>query len=78
VVLALTRYVSLGSILASASVPCFALIFVHPMTPILLFGFLFIPLVVIVKHHANIRRLLAGTESRFGKAKASAGSKAAA
>jgi glycerol-3-phosphate acyltransferase PlsY len=30
------------------------------------FGFLFIPLLVIVKHHANIRRLLHGTESRFG------------
>jgi glycerol-3-phosphate acyltransferase PlsY len=30
------------------------------------FGFLFIPLLVIVKHHANIRRLLNGTESRFG------------
>ena len=30
------------------------------------FGFLFIPLLVIVKHHENIRRLLNGTESRFG------------
>ena len=31
-----------------------------------IFGFLFIPLLIIVKHHANIRRLLNGTESRFG------------
>jgi len=32
-----------------------------------------------VKHHANIRRLLAGTESRFGKSsKAGDGRKAAA
>ncbi len=32
------------------------------------FGFLFIPLLVIVKHHGNIRRLLNGTESQFGGA----------
>ena len=30
------------------------------------------PLIVIGKHHANIRRLLTGTEYRFGKAKAAA------
>jgi glycerol-3-phosphate acyltransferase PlsY len=30
------------------------------------FGFLFVPLLVIVKHHGNIARLLKGTESRFG------------
>jgi glycerol-3-phosphate acyltransferase PlsY len=30
------------------------------------FGFLFIPLLIIVKHHGNIRRLMSGTESRFG------------
>jgi glycerol-3-phosphate acyltransferase PlsY len=41
-------------------------------TPIVIAGFLFIPLLIIVKHHENIRRLLAGTESRFGKKKAAA------
>jgi len=65
VVMALTRYVSLASILASASVPLLALHFAHSMSPIVLFGFLLIPLLVIAKHHANIRRLLAGTENRF-------------
>jgi glycerol-3-phosphate acyltransferase PlsY len=35
-------------------------------TPMVLFGFVFIPLLVIVKHHENIRRLLNGTESKFG------------
>jgi len=78
VVFALTRYVSLGSVLASASVPLFALFFVRPMTPIVRFGFFFIPLVVILKHHANIRRLISGTESRFGKSKTADSRKAAA
>jgi len=67
VVIALTRYVSLASIFASASVPLFALHFAHRMSPIVLFGFLFIPALVIAKHHANIRRLIAGTENRVGK-----------
>ena len=65
-VFALTRYVSLASIVGSASFPLFGFHFVNPWTPMVVFGFLFIPLLVIVKHHANIRRLLNGTESRFG------------
>jgi acyl phosphate:glycerol-3-phosphate acyltransferase len=31
------------------------------------FGFLFLPLLVIAKHHGNIQRLLSGTENRFGR-----------
>jgi glycerol-3-phosphate acyltransferase PlsY len=69
VVFLLTRYVSLASIIASASLPLFAFHFVPQRTPIVIFGFLFIPILVIAKHHQNIRRLLAGTESRFGKQK---------
>ena len=66
VVFALTRYVSLASIVGSATFPLFGFYFVKPWTPMVVFGFLFIPLLVIVKHHGNIRRLLSGTESRFG------------
>ncbi len=66
VVFALTRYVSLASIIGSASFPFFGFHFVKPWTPMVVFGFLFIPLLIIVKHHENIRRLLSGTESRFG------------
>jgi glycerol-3-phosphate acyltransferase PlsY len=74
-VFAVTRFVSLASIVASASVPLFALRLLPGMGHVALFGFLAIPLLVIVKHHANIGRLLAGTESRFGS---SSGRKAAA
>jgi acyl phosphate:glycerol-3-phosphate acyltransferase len=66
----LTRFVSLASIAAAAAFPFFAFHFVAARTPITVAGFLFIPFLVIVKHHQNIRRLLAGTESRFGARKA--------
>jgi glycerol-3-phosphate acyltransferase PlsY len=66
VVFAMTRYVSLASIAGSATFPLFGFYFVKPWTHMVVFGFLFIPLLVIVKHHENIRRLLSGTESRFG------------
>ena len=69
-VFALTRYVSLASILAAAAFPVLGLYFVAARSPVVVFGFLFIPLLIIAKHHANIRRLLAGTESRFGNRKA--------
>ncbi len=69
VVFLLSRYVSLASIIASAALPLFAFYFVPTHTPIVIAGFLFIPALIIVKHHQNIRRLLAGTENRFGKRK---------
>ncbi|WP_213804422.1 glycerol-3-phosphate 1-O-acyltransferase PlsY [Granulicella sp. dw_53] len=65
----LTRYVSLASIIGAAAFPFFGFYFVSLRTPIVLAGFLFIPLLIIVKHHQNIRRLLSGTESRFGTRK---------
>jgi acyl phosphate:glycerol-3-phosphate acyltransferase len=67
VVFMLTRYVSLASIVGAATFPLFGFHFVAQRTPMVVFGFLFIPLLVIVKHHGNIRRLMSGTESRFGK-----------
>ncbi len=72
VIFLLSRYVSLASIIAAATLPLFALYFVPQRSPIVLTGFLLIPLLIIVKHHANIRRLLAGTENRFGSKKVAA------
>lgn len=72
VVFLITRYVSLASIIAAASFPLFAFYFVPYRTPIVIAGFLFIPLLIVVKHHENIRRLLSGTESRFGSRKVTA------
>jgi glycerol-3-phosphate acyltransferase PlsY len=70
VIVLITRYVSLASIIGSATFPLFAFYFVPFRTPIVIAGLLFIPLLIIVKHHQNIRRLLSGTESRFGAKKA--------
>lgn len=66
----ITRYVSLASIVAAICLPLFAFYFVHVRSPLVTVGFLFIPLLIIVKHHQNIRRLLSGTENRFGSRKA--------
>jgi glycerol-3-phosphate acyltransferase PlsY len=70
VVFAVTRYVSLASVVGSATFPLFGFHFVAQRTPTVWFGFLFIPALIIVKHHGNIRRLMNGTESRFGAKKA--------
>ena len=72
VIVAITRYVSLASIIAAAVFPLFGFWFVPYRTPIVIAGFLLIPLIIIAKHHQNIRRLLSGTESRFGSRKATA------
>jgi glycerol-3-phosphate acyltransferase PlsY len=67
VILALTRYVSLASILASASFPVFAWLLAEGRCPPFFFAVqIAVALLIILKHHQNIRRLLAGTESRLG------------
>ena len=66
----ITRYVSLGSILGAASFPGFAWLFVHGDRPPFFIAVQFIVAgLIIAKHYPNIRRLLAGTESRFGAKK---------
>jgi len=70
VVLALSRYVSLASILGSASFPFFVWLLVHGDKPVFfLVVQAAVALLVILKHHQNVGRLLKGTESRFGAGK---------
>jgi glycerol-3-phosphate acyltransferase PlsY len=72
IIFSFTRYVSLASIVAAASFPIFGFHFIPFRTPMVISGFFFIPLLIIVKHHQNIRRLLSGTENRFGSRKVAA------
>ncbi len=75
VVFAVTRYVSLASILATAFFPVFAYVFLKSAawdTRPLLAASILISLLIIVKHHENIRRLVSGTENKFGKKKVEA------
>ena len=72
VIVYFTRYVSLGSIVAAALFPALALPHAPARTPIIVTGYILIPLIVILKHHQNIRRLLSGTEHRFGAPKVTA------
>jgi acyl phosphate:glycerol-3-phosphate acyltransferase len=70
VVFLISHYVSLASIASAIVFPIAALLLAHGQTSLLLTAvILFVPLLVIAKHHQNIARLLQGTEYRFGKAK---------
>jgi len=63
---AVFRYVSLGSIIAAAAFPliAFALHDYHS-SPAMMAAMCAIAALIIIKHHENIRRLLASTESRL-------------
>ncbi|MGH9604213.1 MAG: glycerol-3-phosphate 1-O-acyltransferase PlsY [Terracidiphilus sp.] len=66
-VLLVSRFVSLASILGAGSFPVFARFLVHGDTPAFFLAVQFIvALLIILKHHQNIRRLIAGTETQFG------------
>jgi len=61
------RYVSLGSITAVAAFPNIALaLHEYGNVALALVLMSFASVLIVVKHHANIRRLLAGTENRLG------------
>lgn len=61
----LSGYVSLGSILAAAVLPP-AVWFLHPDRRAIVWGVAALSLAIIWFHRANVRRLLNGTENRFG------------
>jgi glycerol-3-phosphate acyltransferase PlsY len=73
VVVGITRFVSLGSIVGAISFPIAAYLLSDStgngdklISPMALAYISVTSALVILKHHQNIRRLLAGTESKFG------------
>jgi glycerol-3-phosphate acyltransferase PlsY len=72
IVVAFWRYSSLGSVVAIATLPLFLYVLYapgHAPPDFLELSTLFISLLVLLKHRANIERLIAGQESRLGKRK---------
>lgn len=71
VIVVLTRYVSLGSIVATATMPAWSWLFQQddPDVQRIMIALALSALLIIAKHHENIRRLIAGTESKFGGAR---------
>jgi glycerol-3-phosphate acyltransferase PlsY len=67
VIFGVTRYVSLGSIIAVPTATVVSL--VTGQKPAVTIMFAAVALLTIVLHRKNIKRLLNGTESKFGKAK---------
>jgi glycerol-3-phosphate acyltransferase PlsY len=68
IMVAIWRYISLGSIVATAAFPVLLYFMKHPPLPIVL-GAAGGALIIISMHHANIGRLLAGTENKVGRKK---------
>lgn len=70
IVLFVSRYVSLASILGAVAVPVTVAFTARgaDKAPLLVFTSL-AALLIVIRHRTNIQRLLTGTESRFGKPK---------
>ncbi|MEX0343875.1 MAG: glycerol-3-phosphate 1-O-acyltransferase PlsY [Rhizobiaceae bacterium] len=62
-VAAVTRFSSLSALIAVVAVPLFLFAIGHSLVAWL---FVVLGLIVFAKHHANISRLMAGTETRIG------------
>jgi glycerol-3-phosphate acyltransferase PlsY len=61
-----SRYVSLASIIATAAFPAVSYLYIRETRNVVLMPFIVAAsLLIIVKHHQNIRRLLSGTEHRL-------------
>jgi glycerol-3-phosphate acyltransferase PlsY len=68
VVVVITRYVSLGSMLGALGILCalVALTFIASIAPVYPFYGLLAVALIIYQHRSNINRLHSGTESRIG------------
>jgi glycerol-3-phosphate acyltransferase PlsY len=68
IIVAIWRYISLGSIVATAAFPLVVYLMKRPPLPIVL-GAAGGAIIIIAMHHANIGRLMNGTESKVGQKK---------
>ena len=72
IVVVFWRYSSLGSVIATAALPVFVYVLYapgHAPPDYVTYPTLFLSLLILVKHRANIERLIAGQENRLGKRK---------
>ena len=69
VIVAIWRYISLGSIIATAAFPVLVYLMKHPPLQVVL-GAAGAAIIIITRHEANIVRLFKGTENRLGRKKA--------
>ena len=60
---AISRFISLGSVMAAVAAPLLTLVFGHPREIFL--SSLFIGALIVWRHRSNIKRLLDGSENRF-------------
>jgi len=74
VVVLLTHYISLGSILAAAAFPFVVYLVYRNQYPVAAYAIISVSsLLIIWRHRSNIQRLIAGTENRFPAAKPTEG-----
>ena len=67
--IALTRYVSLGSVMGAVLIPAFTLglsVFVSPVSWAYIIVSFVLGIMILVQHRGNIQRLLAGNERKLG------------
>lgn len=67
IVIIITKYVSLGSILASITAPIAMIILIDNIDRNLYFTIWFLGLLSVIRHRTNIIRLIKGEENRLGK-----------
>ena len=71
IIVLVTRYASVGSILATAAAAVLGVVFLDERPYELLF--VLVAVFALIRHHANIRRLIKGTESKLGGRSEAAG-----
>jgi glycerol-3-phosphate acyltransferase PlsY len=65
IIVSITRYVSLGSMVGAAILPILTILFIRSIEFIIFT--IVLGLLVIVKHRSNIERLINGTEAKLGE-----------